>query len=594
MPKDRSVVTQTMESLRLTIPSQQDGQHILVETDKTKLSEWLQSLPLADISKTLPEVTRAISSLNRTELPHKQRAELVSLFDENYQLIHDRFRPASLKDFKKSKADKDNLLKLQHLTREMAFAHKIIVNDSQTKRQLWGKNKIKTKATAFSIFYLGLMLIEQYEIYSPVPIYLWREVNALFAHAGKDGVENTIIDVNDSHCLPTVEQNYVRNCLIALADPYHLDFGEHWQVFCYLQNIGHLAEISEDPDDFRKEACFIIDVTSENKPNFVTSELDDPEDPKIRLLLTYDLLRQLKYDIENYEEHNKLPENTFHHSIPLATAQYLWQHLNGHWCHRVERLSRRYPIVTKVDIVWGIHAINRVLGRVEQNGRNPISFDEISALTDIKCPNELSWDAVNASSGGIGLCSPYYMIPKISLGDLALVREYMDGKPASYWRLAICRWFTGDEHNGTMLGLKYIEGKYHPVRLILYQGNNEKGGQPAIVISDTIIDGSNSSTIITERGTHKEDRIYAMLGMGDTVEVRPRLRVEVTPCIERFFFQTYQLRDELAEEVQEDASDIIPWTSIPREKGSINDIDEFDKDDDMPKSLDDLRLPGDR
>lgn len=582
-----------MDSLRLTIPSQQEGQHILVETDKAKLSEWLRSLPLADMSKTLPEITRAISSLNRTEMGYKQRAELVELFDACYMMIHDSYRPKITASTKLHPTDKENLERLHNLTREMAFAHKIIVNDCQNKRQFFGKNKHKIKAIGFAIFYLGIMLIEQYELYTPIPIYLWREVNALFAHAGKEETENLNLEVGQSHCLPTVEQNYVRNCLIALADPYHLDKGEHWQLFYYLQNWVHLARISEDPDDFRKEECFIIDVTSENKPSFVTSELDDPEDPKIRLLLTFDLLRQVKFDLESFEENNKLPENSFHRSIRFATAKYLWEHLVNHWRHRVERTARRYPIVTKVDVVWGIDDISRVLGRAEQNGRKSLSFDEICALTGIRQVEHLSWDAINVSSGGIGLCSRQYMIPHVSLGDLALVREYMDGKPAPHWRLAVCRWHTGDKHNGTMLGLKYIEGRYHPVRLILYQGKNEKGGQPGIVVTDTVVEGSNSATIITSRGSHRDNRVYAMLGMEKPVEVRPRLKVEVTPCVERFFFQTYELRDELAEEVQDEVTDVIPWTAIPHEKGNIS--DEFDIDEDLvkPTSLDDLRLPGD-
>ncbi|TQV77074.1 hypothetical protein FLL45_03725 [Aliikangiella marina] len=584
-----------MDSLRLTIPSQQEGQHILVETDKSKLSEWLRSLPLADMSKTLPEITRAISSLNRTEMNYKHRAELTELFDASYRLIHDSYRPkivANVVSNKSNSAEKEILEKLHNLTREMAFAHKIIVNDCLGKRQFWGKNKHKVKATAFAIFYLGIMLIEQYEIYTPVPIYLWREINALFANAGKEESEKAVVEVGESHCLPSIEQNYIRNCLIALADPYHLDKGEHWQLFYYLQNWGHLASISEDPDEFRKEQCFIIDVTSENKPSFVTSELDDPEDPKIRLLLTFDLLRQIKFDLESFTENNKLPAKSFHRSIRFSTAKYLWEHLTRHWSHRVERSTRRYPIVTRVDVVWGIDDISRVLGRAEQNGRKPLTYDEIKALTEIKQQDHLTWDAINVSAGGIGLCSRRYMIPHIRLGDIALIREYMDGKPAPHWRLAVCRWHTGDKHNGTMLGLKYIEGRYHPVRLILYQGKNEKGGQPGIVVTDAIVEGSNSATIITSRGSHKDNRVYAMLGMDKPVEVRPRLKVEVTPCIERFFYQTYELRDELAEEVQEEVSDVIPWTAIPHEKGNLTDefeIDEFEK----PSSLDDVRLPGD-
>jgi cyclic-di-GMP-binding protein len=582
-----------MESLRLTIPSQQEGQHILVETNHAKLSEWLHSLPLADMSKALPEITRAISSLNRTELGFKQRSELIELFDSSYQLIHDYYRPKRSGIIKNSILEAQNIEKLHNLTREMAFAHKIIVHDSQHKRQIWGKNRIKTRAIGFSIYYLGMMLIEQYENYNPIPMYLWREINALFATAGKFELQNEkIVTSAKCNCLETIEQNYIRNCLTALSDPYHLDKGEHWQVFYYLQNWIHLARISEDPDDFRIDECFIIDVTSENKPNFVTSELDDPEDPKIRLLLTFDLIRQITFDIEKFEETNRLPENSFHRSISFSSAKSLWPHLKTHWTQRIERASRRYPIVTKVDIVWGINDVCRILGRTEQNGKTPLSFDEIKALTDLKQVEQLTWDATNVSNGGIGLCSRHYMVPQISLGNIALIREYMDRKPAPRWRLAVCCWLTGDKHNGTMLGLKYIDGKYNPVRLVLHQGKNAKGGQAGIVVSDTIVDGSNSSTIITSKGSSQGDRVYAMLGIDKPVEVRPRVKVEVTPCIERFFFQTYELRQELAEEFQDDESGVVPWTAIPSSGDIGNELNSEDQDSNAI-NLDTLRLPGD-
>lgn len=580
-----------MDSIKLTIPSQQEGQHILVETDPAKLEMWLKSLPLADMSKTLPEVTRAISSLNRTEIAYKLRSELVSSFDATYTLIHDYFRPKVNRVIKKKPDYDSNLEKLNTFTREMAYAHKIIVSDSQNKRQFWGKNKVKAKASGFAIYYLGLMLIEQYEIYAPIPIYLWREINSLYAHAGKEEFNYMQVETNDSYCLPTIEQNYIRNCLLALADPYHLDRGEHWHLFHYLNHWVHLSKISENPDDFRNDECFIIDITSENKPNFVTSELDDPEDPKIRLLLTFDLLRQIKFDLDVLEEKEKITSRSFHKNIKHSTAKYLWEHVSKHWKERIERNARRYPIVSKIDVVWGLRDIIRVLGRLSQNKKKVLSVAELLSLTQIGKSENLSWDAINVSSGGIGLCSRQYMLPNIDLGNIALLREYMDGKPAPHWRLAICRWYTGDKNNGTMLGLEYIDGKYTPVRLVLHQGKNERGGQPGLVISSNQLKGSDAPTIITTEGSYKSGRVYAMLGLEEPVEIRPRLRVEVTSCIDRFFYQTFELRDELAEEVLDEVSDVIPWTAIPHEKGNID--DSFDGTDTEISTLDDIRLPGD-
>ncbi len=580
-----------MDSIKLTIPSQQEGQHILVETDPTKLLEWLRSLPLADMSKTLPEITRAISSLNRTEIPYKLRAELVASFDEVYTLIHDYFRPRVNRLAVKKPDHQSNLEKLQTLTREMAFAHKIIVNDSQSKRQLWGKNKTKARASSYAIFYLGLMLLEQYEVYAPIPIYLWREINSLYAYAGKDDLAHLELNTSNSYCLPTVEQNYIRNCLLALADPYHLDKGEHWYLFHYLHHWVHLARISENPDDFRNDACFIIDITSENKPNFVTSELDDPEDPKIRLLLTNELLRQIQFDMETLEDKRLLSDRSFHKSIKHTTAKYLWEHVSKHWKERIERSSRRYPIVSKIDVVWGLPDIIRILGKTSQDKNKLLSSTELVSMSQIKSIDHLSWDAINVSSGGIGLRSTKYMLPHVDLGNIALLREYMDGKPAPHWRLAICRWYTGDKTNGTTLGLEYIDGRYSPVRLILHQGKNERGGQPGLVVSSNQKNGSDAPTVITNEGSYKDGRVYAMLGLDEPVEIRPRMQVESTACIDRFYYQTFELRDELAEEVLDESPDVIPWTAVPHERGNID--DSFDEDEDETHSLDDVRLPGD-
>ncbi|MGB0495295.1 MAG: hypothetical protein ACPGJI_02980 [Kangiellaceae bacterium] len=577
-----------MERIKLTIPSQQDGQHILVETEPNKLALWLKSLPLADMSKTLPEVTRAISSLNRTELPYKLRSELVKNFDLTYSFVYDFFRPNMKSSILNTATTDDLINKLHNFTKEMAFAHKIIVSNAQGKRQLFGKNKVEIRSIGYSIFYLGVMLVEQYELYSPVPLYLWREINSLYAYAGKKSYTYLEIETDKTYCLPLIEQNYIRNSLLALADPYHLDRGEHWYLFHYLHKWVKLARISENPDDFRKKDCFIIDITSDNKPNFVTQELDDPEDPKIRLLLTYDLIRQINFDAETLEEKGKVPKDSFDCKIKASTASYLWKHVSKHWSQRIERANRRYPIVSKIDVVWGLRDIIRVLGRNSQKDGSALSTEEIVSLTSHKDPTHLSWDAINVSSNGIGICTRQFMLPHVDLGNIALIREYMEDKAAPHWRLAICRWHTGDKNNGTMLGLEYIDGRYTPIRLVLHQGQNEKGGQPGLVVSSTQLNGSDAPTIITTKDSYKNDRVYAMLGLDEPVEVRPRAKVESTPCVDRFFYQTFELRDELAEEVLEDVSDVIPWTSIPHD--STGDSDEFDID---PTTLDEVRLPGD-
>lgn len=578
-------------NLKITIPSQQEGQHILVETEPLKLCKWLGSLPLGNMSKALPELTRAISSLNRTELNYKKRAELVDQFDSTYQIIHDYFRPKLLSNNKEATFQHDNILRFARLTKEMAFAHKIIVNDCLKKKRLWGKKKIVTKAMAFSIFYLGLMLNEQYERYAPVPMYIWREINALYARAGKEQIERQIIDNQDSYCLPTIEQNYVRNCLMALAAPYCLAAGEHWHIFHYLQHWNHLAFISEDPDDFREDACFVIDVTSDSKPMFVTQELDDPEDPKIRLLITHDIIRQAEFDRSKFLEKSQLPNKSFHPSINAKSADELWLHMCRHWKNQIERKDQRYIVASKVDLIWGIDNICKILQASSQN-KTSLSLQQLKEITQIEREELITWKVTNVSTRGIGLVSSHFLISDIQLGNLVLIREYMDNKPASIWRLAICRWHTGDENSGTMLGLKYIDGQANPARLVLHQGKNQKGGQPAIAITnlEPDLNANMSSSIIAASGSSQSNRVYALLGLQQAVEIRPRKVIEKTPCVDHFHYQVYELREELAKTVDKQIDADIPWTSIPYNK---DDLDGADDSENHIKTLDNIVLPGD-
>jgi hypothetical protein len=542
------------------------------------------------MSKAIPEIIRAISSLNRTDLNYKRRAALVELFDSTYKVVHDFYRPKIKNSSKGSFKNEDCLERFRQLTREMSFAHKIIVNDCQNKSQLWGKNKIKIRSIAFSIFYLGIMLMEQYEKYSPIPIYLWREINSLFAYAGKDEIEDIEVPVKNTYCLSSIEQNYIRNCLIALSDPYRLDSSHHWHVFHYLHNCCKLAKISEDPDDFEQEACFIIDVTSENKPSFVTQELDDPEDPKIRLLLTKKLLKRIAYDEEDYRETKQLPSDGFHPSITLETAKILWKHLAKQWKSRIERSARRYPVVTKVDVVWGIENVNTILNQVQKNCTKSLTHDEVCDLTHMDKKDHLTWEVNNVSSDGIGLNSRHYILPHIRIGDVVLIREYMDGKPANHWRLAISRWHTGDKHTGTMLGLSYVDGQYHPVRLITHKGKNENGGQFGVVVSRADVNGNQSQTIISSQGSAKPNLVYAMIGLDQAVEIRPRAQLEETAYIDHFCYQVYELREELAKEVENEIVDIIPWTTVPSESNQSGSGISID---DGSLSIDDYELPDD-
>lgn len=566
-----------MEAMRLTYPAQQQGQHLMVETRPDALKRWLEGLPYGDMKRTVPQVAQAIASLNRTEVSVSQRAELVALFDHTYELISDYYRPKIvLRPRGQQFAGRAETDELCNLTREMSFAHKMIVINTIEKRSFWSKDKPLTRALNLAIHYLSLILLEHYESYSPIPIYIWRELNTLFAYASEHKLEQVeALPDHYKHCLATIQDNYVRACLISLANPYQMDRGEHWEMNKYLSHWTPLAHISADPDDFTKRNCFVVDLAGENKPRYGVNALEDPEDPRLRLLITHELTLKISQQIDELEREKQPPQPGFYPGLNAQETLSLLQRMSSHWDFRVERHSPRYPIINQLDVIWGLAQIHRVL--TWQDPLSPMANPEArnadrAALQKLLITEEgsqdLRWDAVNASDGGICISQMHHNLDNLRVGQLAALREYIDGRPSQRWALGVVRWLRGDKRKGSTLGLQFIKGDIQAVMIRARKGNRiETTAQAALLLSGEEMHGLASPTVVAQRGLYQDGR-QLVLSIGvEALSIRARMRVEATPMVERFFYQTY-VHDEIDEPKPSD-------------------------DDDGPISLDNIPLPGD-
>ncbi len=573
-----------MDSLRLTYPTQQKGQHLLVETEPSSLRKWLRSLPYGDMGRAVPEVSRAVASLNRSEVSLSTRKELVSLFDTTYGQIFDAYRPNAphiINDDIRRK-EHDNL---HTLTREMSFAHKIIADEERKKKKLWGKSKDLARSINLALHYLGLLLMEHYETYSPIPLSLWRECNNLFGFALSKKLENIeVFPDNYNQCLASIELTFVRNCLMSLSDPYHLSQGEHWQMFKYLEMWAHLPDLSEDPKDLESSQCFIIDLNGQAKPSYHSLKENREGQKDSIFLLTHDLVRQLRYQHESFKTSTESPPG-FYRSIRPGTALSLIERMSKHWNAKVERKGQRYPVLTKLDVIWGIHAIHTLLSKhIKSPDSTHWDTATITAFLEQEHKVGLNWDALNVGSGGVGISTHKNIAHRLKVGELVMIREYVDQKPSYRWRPAICRWLYGDKNNGTKAGLEFIEGNISPCRLLNKMSKSKTSlGQVALMLKDS---SSNSKTeLLATRGTHKDGRDFLLKYHRKIEDIKSRKRSLVTPCIEIFSYQSYEVT-EVEEPTEKVDDDLIPWTSVPKFDDGID-----SKGENI--DFDSIRLPGD-
>ncbi|NVJ61354.1 MAG: hypothetical protein HWE27_13245 [Gammaproteobacteria bacterium] len=577
-----------MDSPSLTYPAQQQGQHLLVETNPSDLKKWLKSLPYGDMGRAVPDISQAIASLNRSELNLATRRELVALFDNAYAQIFDAYRPYP------NHITNEEALRKEHseihvLTREMAFAHKILTDSELKKKRLWGKNKDLIRAINLSMHYLGLLLMEHYETYSPIPAYLWRECNGLYAYAQNKQLEDTVIFENGHHqCLPTIEKTFARICLLSLSDPYHLAQGEHWQLFKYLEKWNHRVEFSDDRQDFNDAKCFVIQLDSQIKPIYSSQyEGDIITEKNICLMLTNDLVKQLNYQVELSIQKGEMAEG-FYKNLRPVDARVLLEHMLGHWNAKIERKGKRYPVLTKLDIIWGLQPIYDLIQKHRQSPESAHwDSNTIESFIGHEHSLPLNWDAANVSDGGIGVRAQQNIAHKLKVGELVIIREYIDKKPSFRWRLGVCRWLFGDDSQGTNAGLEFIDGTIEPCRINSKMSQNStSAGQIALLFQPTANQRDSALRILAARGTYLNNRELLLRNGNQLEEIKAKKRTLITPCIEMFKYQSEQ-KIELAN-TNDNAANVTQWDALAKLKQAKENPDE------QNINLDDFRLPGER
>jgi hypothetical protein len=565
-----------MATLKLTYPSQNPGTHLLVNTEFEQLSSWLEELPSGNMAKYTIEVQEAVANLNRTELPIAQRVKLMQLLDRAYEMIHNFYRPLmKTGPFKGKHPPEDELTELHRLTLEMSFGYKIAVAEYAAKRTFFRKNNELAYAINMALHYLGLILLESYELYSPIPMHVWSEIYQLYYHAEqKDLSEEQLLIDHVAKPLTCIEFSFLRNCLIALSNPYHLKRGDHWEVFRYLGNWIEKAILSEDPEDFSDKNCFVIDLTHDDKPvskkTLGPSEIHD----KLRFLLTEQLNINICHQIDDAKSSGKKPQRTFSKNVIAKKSIELLEDLLASWEMKQIRKGSRYPIITRMEVVWGLKNIHHVLKITDP--LQPVSQEERQAqITEAEQTIiESDWTTLNNSKGGICINQPKEKVRDLDVGLLVALRQSVqdsDTDNPAKWRLGEICWITGSSREGTRVGIQFLNGDIQAVQLQARKGSKlETRFHPAILLSGDTVDGLSTPTLLTIPGLYIEARAMHMQVGEEIQNIHARTRVSSSMTVERFFYQQDfhineegELEGDTEHETEEGVEEVIDLKDAP-------------------------------
>ena len=532
-----------MPRLKLTYPSQNPGTHLLAKTDYDVLEHWLEELPSGNMAKYVLEVKDGAANLNRTEIPIAQRVKLLELLDQAYEKIHNYYRPLMKSGpFKGKHPPDDELVELNQLTVEMSFAYKICVDQFAAKKSFFRKNKELSHSINLALHYLGLTLLESYELYSPIPMHVWSEIYQLYLLAEKKDFSEDVQDVSHVYnVLETTELTFLRNCMIAVSNPYHLKRGDHWEVFQYLQYWVNKAILSEDPDDFSDKNCFVVDLNNDDKPTSKRTLKSENIHENLRFILTDTINMNIIHQIDEIASTGRSPTKAFSENIVGKTATHLLKDLLASWEMKQERQGTRYPIISKMEVIWGLNSIHHVLSLMDP--LQPGELEQRERQLDEARENviESDWSTLNNSKGGICINQPKEKVRDLDVGQLVSLRQSVqeDNRVTSQkWKLGVICWITGSQREGTRVGIQFLNGDVQPVQLQARKGNIlETRFQPALMLSGETIDGISAPTLLTAPGLHVESRALRMQIGEEIQSIHARTKVSSSLTVDRFFFQ---------------------------------------------------------
>jgi hypothetical protein len=339
------------QRIRLRLP-EQDLHHLtLGSTNPKKMHEWVESLPMANVGESARLLYQLIQELNRLRTDGKTRFQLLE--SVRPALVHVE-RQLGKHYLGQSVVLPEKARKVaglaQSLLMHLSVGYKLAAIDSIRKVRDKEFNRIATTSVHRAISSMGETLLRCYQLYVPIPKFLWLELHQVYLLADGHGIarqeveDNTFRHVKSS----TVQDAYARTLLLATARPNQLRQQEIELVW-----------------DATEEWCgrVVINDTRANSDIFAF-DLQADAPPTYRKLASQhagDTLRSvdakaISAHLKIAAEAGRLPERGSEFTFPRGFNRELAIHLAQAWGNLTERAFARLSAAGSIEICVGIGA----------------------------------------------------------------------------------------------------------------------------------------------------------------------------------------------------------------------------------------------
>jgi hypothetical protein len=567
---------------RLRLPPQDQAKLAFCDSARAaKVADWAHQLPATRISHTSVLLYQALPEISRLDTSASNRLQMLEhLRPYVQQCIQGLAKNFLNKPLILPQAARKTAVIAQALQKHMSNGY-CLVAKTLVQQHTDGKFKadqleILSLAIHRAITGMGLQLLRNAQIYTPVSNQLWQEVHALYGLAEhlqllKKSCVDPLLKLNRA-C--TIEQAYFRILLLACSRPNQLRQNEVGILYDTLEDWARMVHFTDVNGNERN--LFVVDLDSASAPIYKNTA--DP-DRNLREMDVQPLLES----IHKQQEHGDQSQII---AIPLAIADHLINHLTTSWGELHQRQHPRRAAQAQLEVAVGLTSIHyHLAGQVEfqeflklggrrgsgsqfESSQLSSEYDPWSEATDAGMNTkagigkELDYEGVpapttkqhpslpiypvhtiDASSGGYCLDWRDEVPPQAKAGELVGLRE--PGR--RYWNIGVIRWLKQSK-GASQLGIQVLAPQARAVAAKqLQKVGNDNVYMRALLIPPSSTDANQLAGIVTAAHPFRANNKVKLNEYGSVSNAFLTELRYATGCMSLFSFRRLESPQSIAE-----------------------------------------------
>jgi len=420
------------EQLVIQVPKLNDFNSPVVVTDLKQVEQWLDDLPVLNLSSVLQQLIDAVEPMVINPLDATLRMQLLELYRVSAISLYpsankENLRQLPISTVQRKQAAIDTGLLCIHL----ANGYKRIVADAYRGGEQMLKQPLMHVATQRAVEMLALAVLHAYRSYSSLPGFIWLEINQLYGLAERQQAVETALPRATKQA--TISYLYRRLMLLSVADPFHMAEGEAFLAYKQIGQIIHLCHIEQRLAFESGE--YMIDLLSDRPPISTSRYTADMAMDIPRTLNTTELVQ-----FASQQDYASLQQSSQPEDIPLRL-------FHPDAAKNRTRQDKRQPANHRINLCFGLSELCKLLG---------------DSTSDLKLQQ---WRIQNTSASGVALKSSHDIPIDLYVGDLAGIKPTRNqADEDSPIQAAQIRWMRQDDNGHTEMGLEYLTGELQAVR----------------------------------------------------------------------------------------------------------------------------------